>query len=67
MQLEMIGLGRMSVNLMRHSIRGGHECVVYHVKTDAVPALRAAWIMGPNTAMEEPCETRARTWRQETW
>jgi 6-phosphogluconate dehydrogenase len=29
MQLGMIGLGRMGANMVRHLLRGGHQCVVY--------------------------------------
>ena len=39
MQLGMIGLGRMGANIVRRSMRGGHDCVVYDVSADAVGAL----------------------------
>jgi 6-phosphogluconate dehydrogenase len=29
MQLGMIGLGRMSANMVRRLINNGHQCVVY--------------------------------------
>jgi 6-phosphogluconate dehydrogenase len=39
MQLGMIGLGRMGANMVRRLIRGGHDCVVYDVSSQAVSAL----------------------------
>jgi 6-phosphogluconate dehydrogenase len=39
MQLGMIGLGRMGANMVRRLLRGGHECVVYGRKADAVGEL----------------------------
>jgi 6-phosphogluconate dehydrogenase len=39
MQLGMIGLGRMGANLVRRLVRGGHECVVYDVRPEAVKTL----------------------------
>ena len=39
MQLGMIGLGRMGANMVRRLLRGGHECVVYGRKADAVAEL----------------------------
>jgi 6-phosphogluconate dehydrogenase len=36
MQLGMIGLGRMGANMVRRLLRGGHECVVYDMNTQAV-------------------------------
>jgi 6-phosphogluconate dehydrogenase len=35
----MIGLGRMGANMVRRLLRGGHECVVYGRKADAVAEL----------------------------
>jgi 6-phosphogluconate dehydrogenase len=35
----MIGLGRMGANLVRRTMRDGHECVVYDPNADAVNAL----------------------------
>ena len=39
MQLGMIGLGRMGANMVRRSIGGGHECVVFDVSAENVKAL----------------------------
>ncbi len=39
MQLGMVGLGRMGANLVRRLRRGGHDCVVYDVKAEAVARL----------------------------
>ncbi len=46
MQLGMIGLGRMGSNLVRRLVRGGHECVVYDVSTEAVGALEREGVTG---------------------
>ena len=39
MQVGMIGLGRMGANMARRLMRGGHECIVYDVSSDAVREL----------------------------
>lgn len=39
MQIGMIGLGRMGANMVRRLTKGGHECVVFDVKTEAVKAV----------------------------
>jgi 6-phosphogluconate dehydrogenase len=39
MQIGMIGLGRMGANMVRRLMQGGHECVAYDPKADAVRAL----------------------------
>ncbi|MBM3523016.1 MAG: decarboxylating 6-phosphogluconate dehydrogenase [Alphaproteobacteria bacterium] len=39
MQMGMIGLGRMGTDMVRRLMRGGHECVVYDLNTDAVARL----------------------------
>ena len=39
MQVGMIGLGRMGSNMVRRLIKGGHECVVHDVQTEAVKQL----------------------------
>src|SRR6201993_5489778 len=36
MQLGMIGLGRMGANMVRRLLKGGHECVVFDMSSDAV-------------------------------
>jgi 6-phosphogluconate dehydrogenase len=46
MQLGMIGLGRMGANMVRRLMRGGHQCVVHDVATDAVQALAQAGAEG---------------------
>jgi 6-phosphogluconate dehydrogenase len=39
MQVGMIGLGRMGANMVRRWIRGGHQCVVFDLNSDAVKEL----------------------------
>jgi 6-phosphogluconate dehydrogenase len=39
MQLGMIGLGRMGANMVRRLIKGGHDCVVFDVSSQAVSEL----------------------------
>jgi 6-phosphogluconate dehydrogenase len=41
MQLGMIGTGRMGANMVRRLLRGGHQCVVYARRADAVQELVA--------------------------
>ena len=38
MQIGMIGLGRMGANMVRRLMQGGHECVAYDPKPEAVQA-----------------------------
>src|SRR5678815_3898397 len=38
MQIGMIGLGRMGANMTRRLARGGHACVVFDTKPEAVAA-----------------------------
>lgn len=33
MQLGMIGLGRMGANMVSRLLRGGHQCVVFDLRT----------------------------------
>jgi 6-phosphogluconate dehydrogenase len=35
-QLGLIGLGRMGANMARRLLRGGHQCVVFDVSTNAI-------------------------------
>ena len=49
MQLGMIGLGRMGANMVRRLMRGGHQCVVYDRKADAVEALAAEGAAGASS------------------
>src|SRR5579871_3879580 len=39
MQLGIVGLGRMGSGIARRLMRGGHRCVVYDTRPDAVAAL----------------------------
>jgi 6-phosphogluconate dehydrogenase len=39
MQLGVVGLGRMGSGIARRLMRGGHRCVVYDTRPDAVAAL----------------------------
>jgi len=41
MQIGMIGLGRMGANMVRRLLQGGHECVAYDPRAEAVQALSA--------------------------
>ena len=52
MQLGMVGLGRMGANMVRHLIRGGHNCVVYDVFPKAVQEL-AAERATPSSSFED--------------
>ena len=49
MQLGMIGLGRMGANMVRRLMRGGHQCVVYDRKADAVEVLAAEGAAGASS------------------
>jgi 6-phosphogluconate dehydrogenase len=42
MQLGMLGLGRMGGNIVRRLIRGGHDCVVFDTRAEAVASLADA-------------------------
>jgi 6-phosphogluconate dehydrogenase len=39
MQMGMVGLGRMGASMVRRLVRGGHRCVVYDVRSDAIAPL----------------------------
>ena len=39
MRIGMIGLGRMGANMVRRLQQGGHECVAYDPKAEAVQAV----------------------------
>lgn len=39
MHIGVIGLGRMSGNIVRRLMRAGHSCVVYDANVAAVPEL----------------------------
>lgn len=49
MQLGMIGLGRMGANMVRRLMKGGHECVVFDLDSNAVAALRSEGAVGAAT------------------
>lgn len=49
MQLGMIGLGRMGANMVRRLLRGGHDCVVFDVRADAVKALSVDGAIGTSS------------------
>ncbi|HTC86510.1 MAG TPA: decarboxylating 6-phosphogluconate dehydrogenase [Candidatus Acidoferrum sp.] len=46
MQLGMVGLGRMGANIVRRSMRGGHECVVWTRNQATVATLAAEGAIG---------------------
>ena len=46
MQLGMLGLGRMGANIVRRSMRGGHECVVWTRTAATVQALAGEGAIG---------------------
>jgi len=39
MQMGMIGLGRMGASMVRRLMHGGHRCVVYDVRSEAITPL----------------------------
>ena len=45
----MIGLGRMGTNMVRRLTKGGHECVVYDVQTEAVKKLLHQGTLGASS------------------
>src|SRR5664279_3642728 len=46
MQIGMIGLGRMGGDMVRRLLQGGHECVVFDMKADAVETLAREGALG---------------------
>ncbi|KAF3998321.1 phosphogluconate dehydrogenase (NAD(+)-dependent, decarboxylating) [Glaciimonas immobilis] len=52
MQIGMVGLGRMGANMVRRLQQGGHECVVYDVRVDAINTLLGKGIKGASTLTE---------------
>jgi 6-phosphogluconate dehydrogenase len=48
----MVGLGRMGANLVRRLMRGGHDCVVYDVSSDAIKTLASEGATGAATIEE---------------
>jgi 6-phosphogluconate dehydrogenase len=49
MQLGMIGLGRMGANMVRRLIKGGHDCVVFDLSSQAVSELAKEKAVGANS------------------
>jgi 6-phosphogluconate dehydrogenase len=49
MQIGMIGLGRMGANMVRRLAQGGHECVAYDPKPEAVRTVSAYGARGVNS------------------
>jgi 6-phosphogluconate dehydrogenase len=49
MQVGMIGLGRMGANMVRRWIRGGHQCVVFDLNSDAVKELAKEGAIGASS------------------
>ncbi len=52
MQIGMIGLGRMGANMVRRLVQGGHDCVAYDPKPEAVQAVSAHGARGVGSAAE---------------
>jgi 6-phosphogluconate dehydrogenase len=52
MQLGMIGLGRMGANLVRRSMRDGHDCVVYNRSPAPVQQLESEGAIGAGSLEE---------------
>jgi 6-phosphogluconate dehydrogenase len=49
MQMGMVGLGRMGANMVRRLLRGGHECVVFDISSDAVKSLAKEGAVGASS------------------
>ncbi|PUA18807.1 phosphogluconate dehydrogenase (NAD(+)-dependent, decarboxylating) [Glaciimonas sp. PCH181] len=49
MHIGMVGLGRMGANMVRRLSGGGHECVVYDVRDEAVTALLQPGVVGASS------------------
>jgi len=52
MQLGMIGLGRMGANMVRRLQQGGHECIAYDPKPEAVQAVSRDGVRGVGSLAE---------------
>ncbi len=52
MKFGMIGLGRMGANMVRRTLRDGHECVVFDMNPDAVKELVGEGAIG-SESMED--------------
>lgn len=61
MQIGMIGLGRMGANMVRRLAKGGHQCVVYDMKAEAVQSLLQPGVTGASSLedlvskLDKPC------------
>ncbi|NMM39136.1 MAG: decarboxylating 6-phosphogluconate dehydrogenase [Glaciimonas sp.] len=49
MQIGMIGLGRMGTRMVQRLTKGGHECVVYDVRAEAVKAVLHPGVVGASS------------------
>ena len=49
MQIGMIGLGRMGSNMVRRLLRGGHQCVVFDMNSEAVAGLQKEGAVGSSS------------------
>jgi 6-phosphogluconate dehydrogenase len=49
MQLAMVGLGRMGANMVRRLLKGGHECVVFDMSSQAINALTKEKAIGASS------------------
>jgi 6-phosphogluconate dehydrogenase len=52
MQVGMVGLGRMGANMVRRLLAGGHECVVFDVKSERVKELTSKGATGVSSLDE---------------
>jgi 6-phosphogluconate dehydrogenase len=52
MRIGMVGLGRMGANMVRRLQKGGHECVAYDPKADALKAVVADGARGAGSLAE---------------
>jgi len=52
MQIGMIGLGRMGANMAHRLVQGGHECVAYDPRPEAVRAVGAYGARGAGSLAE---------------
>ncbi len=52
MQIAIVGLGRMGSNIVRRLMRGGHQCIVYDVRSQAVADLVGEGAVGATSQKE---------------
>jgi 6-phosphogluconate dehydrogenase len=60
MQLGMIGLGKMGASMVSRLLEGGHECVVFDMKSDSVKDLASKGATGAASLDD----FMAKLWRQ---